>query len=624
MKETELFKKLLEASNSSPNKILPSLLNAVSDVFSCKLSSLWKLNNLSKTLSVYARINYYPPPEKAEEYVHSLEGSLIGYLIKQNNKKYFDIPSVLVEPYWGYHKSKKRVIDLELKRLICIPIPNLDNKGNDEYDIDAVLNIYVNDNIAFYDSYAEIIRDQFSIAISRARLFSRENLTRDIIQVYEQKGSKDFSSIIHPIINRVFKNYLSYEGSSFFIWDPFFNRFALSQTTGLVNKPKKSDVFYSVSEGLTGRIAELKKIFIVKDLMNIEDDNFKSEYIHKWQEETAHTGKTFMGIPIMSPSMPQEIIGILRFTNRLNPLAPVIDCFSKEDCDLVNYACNLIALYLEFEQGEKKQTAFAKQMAHEMLAPAVAIRGSADRLLRKWQTKYFTSLQIDEYLRDILEHVSLQVTLTRSVEYMKKGSSDVSKSERYQVNKYDLEKDVLKPCRKLIIPIARNEGLKFDNIIIDGNYPSLFIDNYAFEQVFFNLFNNAIKYRRMGYPQDFKVVVKGEALGEYQVPEDNNHNTNPINKITKKGYLITIEDYGVGIKTEEKDKIFLFGYRMKGIEKTNVRGLGLGLTIIKGILDDFYCTIWVDNLVNPTRFNIFIPETLKNSSYILEPEWKSR
>jgi hypothetical protein len=241
MKEPYLLKALLKASHSPHSKILESLLKAVSSTIPSKMCTLWKVNNLANTLSILAREDYKPSPEKEYEFVYPIQGSLTGYLMEQMTPKkpYFKIDSIYDEPYWSLHKSQERVKKFDLKKMVCISIPN--------------------------------------------------------------------------------------------------------------------------SEG----IAQKKEPLIIKDLANIDETNLDKNYEHKWLEDTEHVGKSFMGIPIMSPSRPNELLGVIRFTNRLNFRAPVVDFFCNKDLTLVKHVCNLIALYMEYEQSERVRTAFAKQMAHE-------------------------------------------------------------------------------------------------------------------------------------------------------------------------------------------------------------------------------------------------------------------
>jgi len=627
MNEAELLRELLNASNCPNEAILSSLLNAVSKMIPSKMCSLWKVNNRSRCVSLYAAKNYFPQNNDPDNFVHSIDSSLKGYVINEatiRGCEYIDIPSILEPPYINLHRYKDRVKELGLKRFIGILIPNYD-KLPEKMELDAILNIYPEDENRSYFQFPQIIRDQFSLAISRARLLSREELTRMIMEVYERRASKDLSSVLYPIIHNILPKYIRYEGCSVFLWDPFYNRLSLSQTTGILEKPKKSDVYYYLSEGLTGQIAKNKEPVIVCDLNNITDGRIKRNYTHKWREETNHQGKSFMAIPIMSPSRPNDLVGVIRFTNRLNPLAPIVDYFSNQDLQLVQHACNMIALYMEYEQSQRVRTAFAMQMAHEMLTPAVGIRASAHRLLKKKNSPSFSEGHVNSYLSDIYDHAELQVALTKTIEFLWKGSSGYSKANIYRVNRHNLLRDVIQPSIKIVIPIARQENLRFDNIVTSGDFPFLHIDKYAFRQVFFNLLTNAIKYRNLNSPKDFCINIESKGMGIYEVPqvlnEEDFNEKALIGTSREIGFLINIEDMGVGIDGEDTSRIFILGYRKKGIEKTSVRGLGIGLTVVRKILNDFGCTIWVDHLKYPTRLSVFLAQKLSDSQYLKSDEW---
>lgn len=619
--ELKLLRNLLNISHDKDRANISLLLKAVSNTIPSIMCSLWKVNNNSKTLSIYSREGYSPDKNNEKEFVHPIDGSLIGYLMENSPESgFFDIPDITNSTYYKYHKSKDRITKLGLKRMISVLISNYENS---DY-IDAVLNIYPKKEFIFEKKHAKILCLYFSRELSRKRLLDRERVTHEIVGIYEQRISKDLSSVLHPIINRILNKYCKYEGCSIFSWDPFINRLSLSQTTGIKNKPFKEDVYYYLGVGLTGYLAEEKKSAILADLNNIVEDDFARSYEHKWQEETPHQGTSFMSLPIMSPSHSNELLGIIRFVNRLNMLSPVVDTFSKQDFDLISHACNLIALYMEQEKNGKIQTVFAMQMAHEMLTPAVAIRSSARRLQQRISDEEFVSLNGKKYLQSIQEHADLQAALTRTIEFAWSGRSEKPKSKRYQVSKVNFREGVIDKARKLVIPIARKEGLQFSNIKIEGYFPNLVVDKFAFEQVFFNILTNAIKYRKQDSLNSFSVKINCQGLGSYGVPTIADYNsTNLIQQGNVRGYLIQIEDNGVGISKEEAKKIFLLGYRTKNIEETNVRGLGMGLAVCKRVLHDFYCYIWVSNFQNPTRFNILLPDILHKNDYLYEDDWKS-
>ena len=621
MSETGLLKSLLKASHAPNEKVLDALLGAVSSEIPSIMCSLWKLNLNSKIASLLSRIDYSPPDGRLREFVHPLEGSLIGHILEKSNlekKLYYKI-CVKNKYFRNLHKSPKRIDDLHLDNLISIPIPCHDSEW---YEKEAILNIYTKENFKFNQNLAEIIVDQFSLIFSRLRLINKESLTSEIIDIYEQRGAKDLASVLHPIITSTLRKYIRYEGSSIFLWDKLWNRLSLTQTTGIATKPKKEKVYYYLGEGLTGKIAEFKKPAIIDDLKNITNPLFEDCHEIKWIERTERAGKSFMGIPIMSPSRPDELLGVIRFTNCLNRVGNAIDCFSMQDYDLVKHACNLIALYMEYDINEKVSAAFAKQMAHEMLAPAVAIRGSADRLYKNWNNNRLPDRKIKDYLSSIFDHADLQISLSRNIQYAWQGSGTSSKKQRYQISEFCLHDDVIKSCHKLIIPLARRESLQFSNIKIVGSFPKVYIDKFAFQQIFFNILINAIKYRHVDRPQSFSVEIKCLDKGHFEVP-DTASKKNTTTTSRKHGLVIQVKDEGTGVPAAESEKIFLLGYRKKDIEKTDVRGLGLGLAVARSLLSDFYSSIWLENTNNPTVFNIFLPSELFSKKYVYESDWNN-
>lgn len=633
MVEKALLRALLTASKHDHNKIIKSLLYAVSEVIPFKTCSLWKLNHIAKAVSVSARevydnvsggaraINEPGPPR--DDFVHPIEGSMLGEVLKQISTRglaYFD-DDISQPQYFDHHYSKGRVLSLGLKRLISIPIPTFDGaKAADEGHVLAILNIYLRDEqFHFNDTLAQIIKDHFSLTFSRMRLIVREHLTQEIVRIYEKKGSRDLASVLEPIITTVFRQYFDYEGCSVFVWDPADSKLALAQTTGMAPGHARSQAYYYIGQAVTGTIARDKDIVCIPDINCVNDPQlselFREEHQHL--EKTVHAPMSYLGIPIRSPARPEEIVGVIRFTNRLNALERVVDYFSDEDIELVRHACNLVALYMEYEQNEKTRAAFARQMAHELLAPASAIRSTSERLLRKWDAPAFPAAKVSDYLQTILHNAELQIALTKSVQYAWKGYG-LSKRQRYQVEQYSIER-VIQRSKKIVIPLAREEDLVFDNISIKGKFPTLFIDRYAFEQVFFNLLTNAIKYRKLGVGEKFRIAIDGFGYGSHKLPRHAHHEVRKAEQFD--GYLITVSDFGIGVGDADQEKIFWLGYRKKGLEKTNVRGLGIGLTVAKSILEDFGCRIWLSRSHDPTTFSIVLPDKLSSLAYTEESLW---
>ena len=97
MNETKLYLDLLRAINCPDEKRIENLLKAVSNHLPSIMSAVWLLNDRSNTVSILTRVNYSPKFLNEIEFVHKLEGSLIGYMVTKmhmGDLPYLDIPSI--------------------------------------------------------------------------------------------------------------------------------------------------------------------------------------------------------------------------------------------------------------------------------------------------------------------------------------------------------------------------------------------------------------------------------------------------------------------------------------------------------------------------------------------------
>ena len=70
---------------------------------------------------------------------------------------------------------------------------------------------------------------------------------------------------------------------------------------------------------------------------------------------------------------------------------------------------------------------------------------------------------------------------------------------------------------------------------------------------------------------------------------------------------IEISDNGIGIPKEEKENIFEKYYRITRDENNHINGLGVGLFLVKKIVDKYKGDIEVDSKKRGVSFKISIP-----------------
>lgn len=130
--------------------------------------------------------------------------------------------------------------------------------------------------------------------------------------------------------------------------------------------------------------------------------------------------------------------------------------------------------------------------------------------------------------------------------------------------------------------LAKNQRLVLE--LPDDPLPDIVADPLALESVFGNLITNAINYTQEG--------------GEVRVIID----------MTGVNFRVIVKDNGFGIPAKYVDKIFERFYRVKNEKTRYITGTGLGLPIVKGIVDSMGGYIDVESESGRgTAFTVILP-----------------
>lgn len=118
-----------------------------------------------------------------------------------------------------------------------------------------------------------------------------------------------------------------------------------------------------------------------------------------------------------------------------------------------------------------------------------------------------------------------------------------------------------------------------DAVITSGKLPKIWADKTQMIQLFQNLINNSIKYRKIQNPKI---------------------NVSAINEGDR--WIFSVEDNGIGIPSEYSEQIFKIFKRLHDSQEYD--GTGIGLAISKRIVEKHGGSIWVDTeRINGTKFN---------------------
>lgn len=206
----------------------------------------------------------------------------------------------------------------------------------------------------------------------------------------------------------------------------------------------------------------------------------------------------------------------------------------------------------ERKEQARRKAQFMADVAHGVRTPLTSIKGYADLLLMKKDG--ITPSENEKYLAVISSNAD---RLARLV-------GDLLDSERLESGLVPLDLQLIRLdaiLRHEVVSFeeaARAKGLKMDASIEDDLWVEADADRLA--QLLSDLLSNAVKYTEQG-------SISVEALRR------------------EKTITVSVHDTGVGIASEELDKVFSRFFRSKLDADETVEGTGLGLFIAKAIAE---------------------------------------
>ncbi|HRF93836.1 MAG TPA: ATP-binding protein, partial [Aggregatilineales bacterium] len=232
-----------------------------------------------------------------------------------------------------------------------------------------------------------------------------------------------------------------------------------------------------------------------------------------------------------------------------------------------------IALNAERELSQLRAY-FVSMVSHEFRTPLTSIRTSTD-LIKNYSHR-MTEVQRLRHLEKIQAQVTHLANLLETTLLFGK-----SQSKGLELH-FD-ETDFKEFCQRLIQDMQAIAGEKhFIRLQIDGDAFMYHIDKQLTNILISNLITNSVKYSPKG--GDIWVRVK----------------------CTENLVQLVIQDSGIGIPPDDLNRLFEDFYRAKNVG--TIGGTGLGLTLVKNIVDSYKGSIDIESTLNVgTTFTIRLP-----------------
>ena len=256
-----------------------------------------------------------------------------------------------------------------------------------------------------------------------------------------------------------------------------------------------------------------------------------------------------------------------RLASSFNNMADTIMNYSQSIEDKINERT------LQLVELNKQKTSFFINLAHETKTPLTLINNYLEKDINKRGISYELGIvkhNIDKLMRDMINFLDM--------EKLERGQIFYNHNQILNIS------DMTGMKADIFIDIANKKNIKISKDIEKDIY--IKIDPYAMDRILNNLIDNAIKYNK--------------SEGEVHVGLRKSLEKNKVE--------LEVKDTGIGIDREHMKHIFE-SYHQVSHEKRNIQGIGMGLNIVKKIVDSIGCRIEVESeLLNGAVFKIEFDE----------------
>jgi len=215
------------------------------------------------------------------------------------------------------------------------------------------------------------------------------------------------------------------------------------------------------------------------------------------------------------------------------------------------------------EESHETRNAFMANVSHELRTPLTSIRAYLDTVISEVRPKLKS--QHAHFLNVILEETLRLTGLVDDLLSFSKMEAGKIRLNRETVHVHDLVREAL----SVVAAEAEQKGLTLVEDL--GDVEPIPADRDRVAQLLMNLLGNALKFTDYG----------GRITARVREEED--------------GVRLEVEDTGIGISGENLERVFERFYQTDGSSTRKYGGVGLGLAICRGIVEQHGGRIWAES-----------------------------
>ena len=244
----------------------------------------------------------------------------------------------------------------------------------------------------------------------------------------------------------------------------------------------------------------------------------------------------------------------------------------------VTFIFTIVIIFRQKRYTEMRND-FINNMTHELKTPISSISLAAQMLNDETVTK---SSSMMSHLGGVINDEAKRLRFL--VEKVLQMSMFERKKAIFKMKQLDLNEMVESVANTFTLRVEHTGGKIYTEI--EAVNSTIYVDEMHFQNVIFNLMDNAVKYRKPDRPINIYIRTWNDDTSLY----------------------LSIRDTGVGIKKDNLKKVFEKFYRVHTGNVHDVKGFGLGLAYVKKIIDLHKGDITVESEYGKgTKFTIKLP-----------------
>jgi signal transduction histidine kinase len=314
----------------------------------------------------------------------------------------------------------------------------------------------------------------------------------------------------------------------------------------------------------------------LKNVLSGQVPVYRLERVNRQNPDGSLSYLNFLVLPLNEPQSGEGLLLILEDVTRTGQLEQQL---VQDRNELRLAQAELARANASLEKLNHLKSLFLSIAAHDMRTPLTAIAGYTDLI---------SSSLSQDVLVENREHLSSIRSLVEQLDRLIADFLDLDSIEQGALSIQPVTCDLNPLVRQVTSGMTKETMLHSLELTLNLHSSPIQVeaDPERVQQILYNLLSNAIKYT----PAGGRVQVSTWSDSEYGI--------------------LQVQDSGIGIPESEFDQLFELYYRTEESRKSQVRGKGLGLFIVKSLVESHQGKIKVKELQEGgTVFTVYLPST---------------